>query len=644
VADGETPTWYATRAGRRRHRQWRAAGLVVVAVAVVGMAAVGVIVLTSGRHRVKPDATAAAYLTAWSKQDWPAMQALVDRPPANFTTVHQRMVADLRLVGAQYRPGVARVRGSAADVAYTGHLVVGGLGPWDATGVLQLREHGNRWQVEWSLATIDPALTPGGHFALDRTWPARAAILGAGGTPLTALAPRVSIGLQGSAVKNPGQLTAALVAAGAAPAAISAALTQARAHPDQFVPVFEVTDVRYQQIKPGIYSIPGTRFVRSTVRATATPDLAAHVVGVVGQVTADQLKSLGQPYQVGDVVGQSGIEAAAERQLAGSPDGVVRIVDAQGKPVKTVMTFAGKHGTPVQTTLDLHTQQAAEAALNGVPHPAAVVALRASSGEILAVVSRPTVMPFDRALDGHYPPGSTFKVVTSAALLAGGLTPDSQATCPPTIAVGGRTFHNFEGETQAALPLHRAFAISCNTAFIGLSSRLSAQALVTAAAQFGFGTDPQIGLSAFGGRVPLPADQVEKVATSIGQARVEASPLMMATVAAAVDAGTVHPPQLVAGAADDRATSRPLDPTVVAGLRSMMAEVVTSGTGTPAAVPGQQVYGKTGTAEFGTAKPPTTHAWFIGFRGVVAFALLVEDGGIGGQVAAPLAAKFVRAL
>jgi cell division protein FtsI/penicillin-binding protein 2 len=137
---------------------------------------------------------------------------------------------------------------------------------------------------------------------------------------------------------------------------------------------------------------------------------------------------------------------------------------------------------------------------------------------------------------------------------------------------------------------------------------------------------------------------VEKAATAIGQARVEASPLMMAEVAAGVDAGSVHQLRLVAGAPDDQVGARALDPTIVAGLRSMMAEVVASGTGTPGAVPGQGVYGKTGTAEFGTASPPTTHAWFIGFRGDVAFAILVEGGGIGGHVAAPLAAKFVGAL
>jgi cell division protein FtsI/penicillin-binding protein 2 len=145
--------------------------------------------------------------------------------------------------------------------------------------------------------------------------------------------------------------------------------------------------------------------------------------------------------------------------------------------------------------------------------------------------------------------------------------------------------------------------------------------------------------------VPVPSNDLEKAATAIGQAKVEASPLQMCSVAAAVDSGTYHAPRLVAGAPDDSAVAVPLSPTVVTGLRQMMAEVVSSGTGVPAAVPGKPpVSGKTGTAEFGSGTPPATHAWFIGFQGDIAFAVLVEGGGVGGAVAAPLAARFVAAL
>jgi cell division protein FtsI/penicillin-binding protein 2 len=138
---------------------------------------------------------------------------------------------------------------------------------------------------------------------------------------------------------------------------------------------------------------------------------------------------------------------------------------------------------------------------------------------------------------------------------------------------------------------------------------------------------------------------VEKVASAIGQGRVLASPLQMAAVAATVDSGSYRAPRLVVGAADDTAVPKPLPQPVLDGLRAMMAAVVTSGTGTSANVTGGgQVYGKTGTAEFGNANPPMTHAWFIGFRGDIAFAIVVEGGGVGGTVAAPIAAKFLRAL
>jgi cell division protein FtsI/penicillin-binding protein 2 len=117
----------------------------------------------------------------------------------------------------------------------------------------------------------------------------------------------------------------------------------------------------------------------------------------------------------------------------------------------------------------------------------------------------------------------------------------------------------------------------------------------------------------------------------------------MATVAAAVAGGAWHPPRLLA----DQPAGPP-EATLAAGvatsLRDLMGEVVRSGTGVAAAVAGQQIAGKTGTAEIGGADPNQTHAWFVGFRGTLAFAVLVEKGGVGGRVAAPIAAKFLAGL
>ena len=153
-----------------------------------------------------------------------------------------------------------------------------------------------------------------------------------------------------------------------------------------------------------------------------------------------------------------------------------------------------------------------------------------------------------------------------------------------------------------------------------------------------------IGIDSVGGSFPEPEGQADLLAASIGQGKVTASPLHMASVAAAVKSGSWRAPTLIHGdQAPDRPEPVPLDDEIRDTLDELMHEVVTHGTGTNAAVPGRDVAGKTGTAEFGPEDPPETHAWFIGFDEDVAFACLVEGGGSGGSAAAPLAARFVAA-
>lgn len=620
--------------------------VVLVLIVVVVLVTAGVAIVTLTRSpAAAPTPVAESYLVAWTRRDFAAMAALVEHPPPDFVAIHQKMFDDLGVTSWQYQVGTVVTHGTTADVAYHAHIVVGGLGPWDHQGTVHLARVLGHWTVEWTPATIFPTMPIGGHFSVQRTWLPRAAVLGTGGTVLAGPSDIVTVGLQGNAVTSPEEVMSAMASAGVDPAVVSAALKSAAARPTQFVPIVDLAAARYDQVKPIIFRVPGTRFQRHSGQVTVTPDLAAHVVGSVGPITADQLAPMGSTYQPTDSVGQSGIEARYERQLAGTPGGSVQILNATGAVVATALTVTAKAGVPVQTTIDLHTEQAAEAALNGVTQPAALVVIRASTGEILAAVSRPDSIPFDRALEGQYPPGSTFKVVTTADLLAGGLTPSSPTTCPKTLTVQGKSFTNFEGEAAPNISLLQAFAVSCNTAFISLAGSLTVPSLTAAAAQFGFGTTPQPGLPAFGGQIPSPVDEVEKVASAIGQGRVLASPLEMAGVAAAVASGVVHAPRLVAGAPDDTAKAVPLAPAVVAGLRTMMAAVVNGGSGAPANVSGgSTVYGKTGTAEFGNATPPMTHAWFIGFRDDVAFAVIIEGGGVGGRVAGPIAAKFLKGL
>jgi cell division protein FtsI/penicillin-binding protein 2 len=316
-----------------------------------------------------------------------------------------------------------------------------------------------------------------------------------------------------------------------------------------------------------------------------------------------------------------------------------------GTLVKTLASFPGRPGHALQTTLDPRVQRAAETALAGVHKNVAMVALRASTGQVLAVVSDPASVAYNQALQGAYPPGSTFKVLTSAALIGKGLAPASAATCPPSVTVDGEVFHNAEGD-QPVSTVDGAFTESCNTAFIGLAtSHLRAADFPAVATLFGLGRTPHMGIGAFDANVPAPNGQADLAASAIGQGRVTFSPLGMATVAAAVDSGSVRAPRLVAGAPDDRVPPSPLPSPVLDGLRLMMGHVVASGTAAGTGLPAG-AHAKTGTAQYEAGGKLKLDAWLMGYDGDITFAIVVQDsGGLnGGPLDGPIIAKFFNAL
>ena len=592
-----------------------------------------------------PQTTANAYLAAWARQDWAAMRRLTSDPPADFTSANQAAFRNLTVRQASFAAGPMHTDNSAASAPVTERLTLAGLGTVTIKSTLQLVLVQSKWLVKWSPATIAPHLGAGDQLSLRTTWPARAAILGADGTPLTSQGQVVTIGIEGALVKNGASLRSALVAAGAPADAVSTAITAAGTHPTYFEPVFTVTRARYDQLQPTIYPIPGTVFQASTALLAVTPGLTTGVVGAIGPVTAQELSQLGAPYTAQDDVGQTGLEQADERQLAGTPGATVSVVSSSGARVATVATLPSRPGTPVRTTIEPSVQRAAEAALAGENKSAALVAVNASTGAVLAAVSANSG-GFDQAIDGGFPPGSTFKVITSTALISRGLSPQSAASCPGTATVDGEVFHNAGAEAPVS-NLLQAFTESCNTAFIQLAAgHLSPPDFPATAAMFGLGKSLHIGLTAFGGSVPQPADQADLAATSIGQGRVLVSPLGLAMVAAAADTGTVHAPRLVtAGASSpgDSATGE-LPASAVSDLHEMMASVIARGTAAGQGLPAG-TYGKTGTAEYGTTKPLKIDAWLMGFKGNIAFAaLVVNSSGDGGPTCGPIVARFLNGL
>lgn len=408
-------------------------------------------------------------------------------------------------------------------------------------------------------------------------------------------------------------------------------------HPDLHDGGHFVTSYRWPQ-RAKILAANGT-----AIDGGAAPAAVQHIVGGLGRLTDKQAKHLGSPYKRGDVVGTSGMQQRYDKRLSGSPTATISVADASNHPVKAVGTFPGTPGRTVKTTLDTHIEQAAVNALLGQAKPTSLVAIRPSTGQIVGFANAPP--GYDRAMQGIYAPGSTFKVVTAYALLQGGLNEASRVQCPKVANVGGQTIHNSEGEELGDITFKDALAQSCNTAFALQTHRLLSPAkLASAAGLFGFNQKVDPGVKVTPGSFPSPTSDAEMAVAGFGQGRDLSNALSMAGVAAGVSSGTWRPPTFVTEPhVAQKAKEGRLDPGIRDELVDMMHAVVTSGTAKPAGLP-PGTAGKTGTAEYGSGKKPPTHAWFMGFRDDIAFAVVVEGGGFGAKAAAPVAKRFLNGL
>lgn len=584
------------------------------------------------------DEVAQRFLAAWEAEDWDALQAEISDPSLDAAGVHAEAHRVLRVGTTSIEPGEPRREGERATVPFRLVWELEGLGEVEVDGDLPLVATEQGWRVRWWYPVVHPDLTPDRRFERVRVFPDRAPILGLDGTPLVTTEPEVVVAVEPEHVEEPDEVVAVLAEhAGADPAGVAAVLDD----PERtgFQPVTTMDVDGFEEARASLESVPGIVFRRQSGRVPAVPGLAS-MVGSVGEVSAELLDELGAPYRQGDRVGRSGLERAHERQLAGEPEQEARIVDAAGL-ISTLLFVDGAEPEPITLTLDLAVQDAAQAALADVERPAALVALDVGTGEIRAAVSHPDG-DFPRALEGRYPPGSTFKIVTATAALQADPSPDRIVDCPAELPFGERSLRNAGGSGYGPITLTEAMAVSCNTAFANLAAEVGPEALADAAEIFGFDAPYDVGLPGGGARFPLPASAPELAHAAIGQGQVEASPVHMASVAAAAATGAWHPPRLIADDGEPEADAPPvpeeIHPTLVGLLRNAVAE----GTGRAADRPG--VHGKTGTAEFGDADVLDSHAWFIGWRDELAFAVVVEGGGGGGAVAAPIAGHFLDLL
>jgi penicillin-binding protein 2 len=432
--------------------------------------------------------------------------------------------------------------------------------------------------------------------------------------------------------------------------------------------------------------LPGVSLTIEEQRFYPHGQLASHVLGYVGQITDKDLEQFADKgYRPGDWIGKSGLERLYDPLLQGQDGGFLIEVDARGRQVGVIRQISPQAGKDLYLTLDKDLEELAEKRLKETRHPGAVVMLDPRTGELLALASSPGFDPnsflptgkseerarllndpalplYNRAIQALYPPGSTFKIVTSLAELEERvMDPSHQIHCTGSYTMGAerRIFRCWKKEGHGWMNFHQALAQSCDVYYYQVGLKLGPSVIEKYAKAMGLGQRTGIDLpSEKRGSLPLAWRSSmrqywlggETLNYAIGQGALQVTPLQMANVAAAAGTrGMIYQPYIAAESQrfheekERLASPRELMRIHASALSwrllgASLEEVVRSGTGVASKVTGFTVAGKTGTAQ--TTKGDD-HAWFVAYapsdQPRVACAVLVENGGHGGAVAAPIA-------
>ncbi|HMU55655.1 MAG TPA: penicillin-binding protein 2 [Nitrospira sp.] len=447
--------------------------------------------------------------------------------------------------------------------------------------------------------------------------------------------------------------------------------------------------------------LPGVMIQVESQRNYPSGMTAAHVLGYVGEVSAEQLEKpeFAELHQ-GSIVGQYGVEKNFDRIMRGMAGQKSVEVDALGHEKRTVVVDQPKAGDDLYLTIDARLQKVAEDLLG--PESGAIVALDPTTGDILAMASRPAFDPNvlsreltskqwveivqdegrplnNRASQGQYPPGSTFKVMMAAAALeTNTVTPSSTVHCNGGYQFGRRLYRDWKAGGHGSVDLHQALVHSCDVYFYTVGQRMGIDTIAAYGHQFGLGEETGVDLpSERVGIMPSTAWKQkarneawlpgETISASIGQGYVTVTPLQMASLIGTVaNSGVAYRPRLVqAIMSRDTGHLQELPPVEKHRLkvkqehlkliREALADVVTEGTATRAKSSIVSIAGKTGTAQTSALrtgpekdipKKLRDHAWFVAFAPVeapkIAVAVLAENMGHGGSAAAPLAKEVIE--
>ena len=561
------------------------------------------------------DATVRSFAEALSRGDADAAADLTSDPAAASATLGELFAS----LGSDvtFRPDRVRAVDSEGGFALGATWTFGpdDAHEWTYTTDGEATADGQDWKIRWDPAVVAPGLDAGplaystlvpqpAARVLDRTG---AELLTQHVVTLVDVAPDADVAAV-AALLNPiaPTITAESLAADVG-AAAGAPVTAVTLREEDLTP-----------IEAALTALPGVT-LRPQLRLLAT-DRA---------LTSPTLSGLADLWQ------QRTDAAAGWAVTAQTSAGPQRVGGQDAEPVGDIAS-----------TLDIGMQRAAEDALAPLGTPAALVAIQPSTGNLLVVgQNAPADAQGPIALTGLYPPGSTFKTVTvSAALQAGQVTPDTIVNCPGTENIEGRQIPNDDEFDLGEVPLHTAFARSCNTTMGRLAVNLPPDALTDAAAQLGLGIDYVApGMTTVTGSVPVADSSALRVEEGIGQGQVTASPFGMALVAATLAHGSVPAPAIVErqpGVADR--TPEPLPAQIDDQVQAMMRETITDGTASQLQdIPG--LLGKTGTAEYINVQndDQRAHGWFVGIAGDLALAVFVSDAG-SSTPAVDAAGRFLR--
>ena len=632
---------------KARRLSMRARRIRLIAVVVfVGIVVAGF--LDGFGQESSPSGTVQAFLLDWQQHNYQAAAGHTTGTKATVASTLSGAFTQLDATAMFLSMGSLQQHGDTAVAHFTASVNLGEGGhQWEYQGRFALRKTGSGWKIVWAPSVINPQLGPGERLAVVTTVPQRAAVLNTKGQPLQVPSTVYQVGVWPKALKD--ATATANVLAGATQLNPSQVLGQIQAAPPgQFLTLLSLDPATFAQLAPKLSKVPGLMVHRGSQRLFASQ--AGEVVGTVGSEASSKLRDEGASYQPGATVGLTGLQAAYQHRLAGSPTTQIVAENASGQQTAVLRQWQGKDGLPITTTISPSVQSAATAALNAVPTASAeIVAVQATTGQILAVAGQQAAgapLPAGGALNARVSPGTTFTIVSTAALLGSGTSTSTKVPCTSSANVGGQLFSDqgLSSSSGSNATFSQDFAQGCGTAFAGLSRRLSSSDLRAVTKGFGIGAGWRLPLRAFAGSVPGAVNDGQLAGETIGQG-VKVSPLGMALVAGAVDSGVYHSPVLVSNPPDKPSASQaPLSGSALNSLRALMRSTVTSGAGQGANVSGGgSVYGQTALVQTGTGAHTRYQSWFVGFRGNVAFTVLIASSShdISASV---LAGQFLNAL